>query len=117
MAINTFLGANTSGILVERFWYVVDDTGTGVLIYHPFAQQMTTMALVYMSMVLAYAGFVMGMLASTMNIVILHMVEDMWLLGTVTFACYTVVLDHTFYKEGQFSPTSLVQQRTASYIS
>ena len=63
---------------------------------------MNTIALVYVTMVLVYVAFVVTLSAFSMNLAPLRVAEDMWLLGLVAFACYTVVLDHDHYKEGQY---------------
>ena len=63
---------------------------------------MTNVAFVYVCMVVGYAGFVVVLSVFTVNVVPLRVAEDVYLLCLVTVACYTVVLDHHYYKEGQF---------------
>ena len=63
---------------------------------------MATIAFGYMCMVLPYIGFVVMLSALAMNFAPLRVAEDVWLLGLVVFACYTMFLDHTFYKEGEY---------------
>ena len=55
---------------------------------------MTNAAFVYVCMVVGYAGFVVVLSAFTVNVAPLRVAEDVFLLGLVVFACYTVVLDH-----------------------
>ena len=61
---------------------------------------MTNVAFVYVCMVVGYASFVVVLSVFTVNVVPLRVAEDVYLLGLVVFACYTVVLDHQYYKEG-----------------
>ena len=63
---------------------------------------MTNVAFVYVCMVVGYASFEVVLSVFTVNVVPLRVAEDVYLLGLVVFACYTVVLDHQYYKEGQF---------------
>ena len=87
-----------------------DNNGNFVVNIHPFAEWMNHIAFVYTCMVLAYVGFVVTLSMFSINLAPLRVAEDVWLLGLVAFACYTVVLDHAFYKEGQYllvTPSSL----------
>ena len=59
-----------------------------------------TIAYVYACMVVAYAAYVVLLSVLTINIVPLRMTEDVFLLGLTVFACYTVVLDASYEKEG-----------------
>lgn len=63
---------------------------------------MNTITLVYVCMVMAYVGFVVTVSMFSMSFATLRAAEDVLLLGLAAFACCTVVLDHAFYKEGQF---------------
>ena len=79
-----------------------DNNGNFVVNIHPFAEWMNHIAFVYTCMVLAYVGFVVTLSMFSINLAPLRVAEDVWLLGLVVFACYTMVLDHTFYKEGEY---------------
>ena len=81
---------------------VRDESGIWYINLHPLMHRMNAIALVYMCIVLAYVSFVVTLSTFSMNLAPLRVAEDVWLLGLVAFACYTMVLDHRFYKEGEY---------------
>ena len=93
--------ANAAGaaelVLVNSFMGPPSATAQG-----PLANQMTTIAYVYVAMMVGYASFVLLLSVFTVNVAALRVVEDAALLSLLGLACYTVVLDHTYNKEGQF---------------
>ena len=51
-------------------------------------------------MVVAYSSLVIVLSVFIINSAPLRLLEDMFLLGLAAFACYTIYLDHKYYKEG-----------------
>ena len=61
---------------------------------------MTTIAYIYVGLVVAYSFCVLLLSVFIINVAPLRVAEDLVLLCLIVFACYTLVLDNRFYKEG-----------------
>lgn len=108
--VNSFLGPPSASMLSDddpvyfddNGDYVYDDDGNPMVNLDPLVRRRTRIALVYVYILMAYVGFVVTVSMFSMSCAPLRVAEDVWLLGLAAFACYTVYLDHTYYKEGQY---------------
>ena len=61
---------------------------------------MNELAVRYVEIVLGYTCFVVLLSVFTINFAPLRIAEDLFLLALAGFACYTLVIDTRYYKEG-----------------
>ena len=68
----------------------------------PLSLYMKTCALVYAWLVFGYTCYVLLLSPFAISFAPLRVAEDVFLVALAFFACYTLVLDDVYYKEGQY---------------